>query len=1210
MNQNGETERLLKRLRAKWAKVLGAYPELGREFGREPWDAEGRMNPKAFNAYKEARSSRARTVLSGQQADAPSWAERLRNVIAGPGLPERRYTPPPPPASTISGREFLTSLASPIGGRDVRKKFWEERGITLPQMEKGLGKAFAQQVVDIGKMATEPSFERFRALREGMPSPEAQRGIEEFALREGKPPTRSEMTEIREGLTPLPKYVRGGLELVPLAAVPATGGLQRKVLAGTLGGLTAGPVRRLAAGALSGPAAMEYGAEVGLKKAAGLARRVLPGRRPPAEVVPAPARPVEAPTGPATRGAEAEQGKLDSLFLPGESGTLTVNDAFARAKEQGLVKTKQEFQNLLRKELNEQLIDSGTGTTGMKPTLKGLIPLELSPIATVRRMPQAATRPAGIPTPARAADIPTPARPVEVPTGPARAARIGDDVVFEGADGTTGAGKVIGKGTIEINEVSKPYFTIKTATEEVVQRPIEAVRLRAADIPTTTRPVEVPTGPAAARAGAPARTIDDVVTGITENVGGTKASVPLVQRNVRDRFNTLLADTGLNPRQMTTARKYISKYTDLDDAGIDDVLARARVGEVPAPIAPAPTPTTGGVAPAVQEALRKAGHFREIDAPGFFSRFLDAIPVIKKAYRYIRPGDVETPIRIQTAFVAQRSEEALFSAKTVLPRQRIFDEADRLFGPRATQDAKTNVRFIGTASEARTINGLLFDVAQRPHLYNLSAEQSAFLTNVWQPHNSKFMQELIKLYGANLNEFPAPPGGVFLSNVNIADELLEALGKSAQQMGLLGRGKTRVFQTAADRMASDPTFKPQTNIRTLQTGMDDWKSFVAGREVFSQGAGGLTRVQAVDLIHPGLRAAKDALARRVRNLRARIDTAVRQERQLAVRAGRAGTAARQAKRRTEPISGRLEELEGTLEAVEKLDAKSPEFGPEFSYLSGQARELLRAATQAEARGVNLALRAVGRGDAAKTMKKELYDLVPELWAVRKRYEAADLGKDLLFVEKPLYRYFPSADKKAVEELQRTSNNTLVRIADEWRGTAFAGDLSPIAGIQMPIGFLFNAKLGIQRLVGAGRATVQSRDLMHVFRTRTLADDVASDVVGWQEFAFWSGIPVRGGTPQEFSGGLLRHIPGFTRANEAMYRLVMRQTSPRWCTRFGTLPGSGSRPHERLRFGLFRPPCRFLRGRRPLLLRHPRALSRWGWGSHSHPPKAWLCGLPS
>ena len=102
-------------------------------------------------------------------------------------------------------------------------------------------------------------------------------------------------------------------------------------------------------------------------------------------------------------------------------------------------------------------------------------------------------------TPARAADVPiTPtaaARAAGAVPGPsvaARAVRIGDDVIVEGADGSPIAGKVIGKGTIEINKVSKPYVTVQTATGETVNPPIDAVRVQAPvevaeALPTTAR---------------------------------------------------------------------------------------------------------------------------------------------------------------------------------------------------------------------------------------------------------------------------------------------------------------------------------------------------------------------------------------------------------------------------------------------------------------------------------------------------------------------------------------------------------------------------------------------------------------------------------------------------------------------------------------------------------------------------------------------------
>ena len=121
MNRYSDRERLLERLRDKWSNSLKLYPEL-EEFGTTPWDDEGRMNLKAFNAWKEARSSRAvvpsvtppvaPTVGPGGQvypltaetvAEAPSflpwrepgpWIDRAKRVAAGAaGLVEPLFSP-------------------------------------------------------------------------------------------------------------------------------------------------------------------------------------------------------------------------------------------------------------------------------------------------------------------------------------------------------------------------------------------------------------------------------------------------------------------------------------------------------------------------------------------------------------------------------------------------------------------------------------------------------------------------------------------------------------------------------------------------------------------------------------------------------------------------------------------------------------------------------------------------------------------------------------------------------------------------------------------------------------------------------------------------------------------------------------------------------------------------------------------------------------
>jgi hypothetical protein len=165
-----------------------------------------------------------------------------------------------------------------------------------------------------------------------------------------------------------------------------------------------------------------------------------------------------------------------------------------------------------------------------------------------------------------------------------KAARLGDDVVFEGADGTRGAGKVIGEGTIEINEVSKPYFTIKTATGETVNHPIEAVRLKAADVPGAPTPARAarynrywvdPEATPLPRAtvGTARAEIDNIIsrvpeTSVNTTTQGKRSAAAIVRRN----FDELLA--GGEVKGQATKVSYIARQTGRSKEEINDLMGR------------------------------------------------------------------------------------------------------------------------------------------------------------------------------------------------------------------------------------------------------------------------------------------------------------------------------------------------------------------------------------------------------------------------------------------------------------------------------------------------------------------------------------------------------------------------------------------------------------------------------------------------------------
>jgi hypothetical protein len=542
-------------------------------------------------------------------------------------------------------------------------------------------------------------------------------------------------------------------------------------------------------------------------------------------------------------------------------------------------------------------------------------------------------------------------------------------------------------------------------------------------------------------------------------------------------------------------------------------------------------------------AINQAEAFRKIDEPGHVGKVLDHLPGISQIQRFLRPANVH-PRHIQTAWVASNGEKAAFATEQFPSRLRILQRIDELFdsspvvtprgrGPRTAKPSEggmTTTRFIGSESERVGIEGYVFDIAQRPHLYDLSPEVRNFLSS-WQSRQSGFQQQLIDGYGAPVREFIPEEGSVFLSNVDQNSKMLEVLEQTVESAIRRGRGKTRVYDTAADRMKNSPDFTPVLDIRKLMAGMDESRSSVVGSQVFKSGVQGKTLVEVMDELHPALRKKKDGLVQKITNLKARVNTA---ERQMTVTGGeinRLSTSMDRVVRKSNEI------LENISEAVAKQDE---DFSPEIAFLSGEIKQLIQQASQIERRGGSLVERATQAAGRRRDLTVELEQLAHNLQGVRRAYSAADL-RDYNFVQEGIFRYFKAPEARAIRELQQTSDNPVVRALDNFRGTAFSGDLSPIAGVQLPLGILFQPHRAIPRLVGAGKGSIESKDLLRTFREETFVKVVEDNPQLARDFAFFAGIPVEVGTPREFAGGFLRVIPGFQKANERMFSVVLRQS---------------------------------------------------------------------
>ena len=280
-------------------------------------------------------------------------------------------------------------------------------------------------------------------------------------------------------------------------------------------------------------------------------------------------------------------------------------------------------------------------------------------------------------------------------------------------------------------------------------------------------------------------------------------------------------------------------------------------GQPPVPPTPAITaaagaqpPTPPPVAPAASQlpsetarSLKQAAAMVAQDRPGAISKVVDYAPGVRKFRDWERPGR-QLPENVLGAQVAENSAREELAQEFFSTRMPLLERMEQAFGEDASRGAKTNVRFLGSAKEAANdITGTVVDIADNPELYDLNPAQKQFLAD-FDARNTDYLRRVNKGYGTEIGEFAPKPGGAFLPHLEADDASLEALeayyGSAARAaVAASGRSKERIFQTARERMAADPSFKPNTDVSDLLRRMDAHKSGAASGVVFRAGVGGL-----------------------------------------------------------------------------------------------------------------------------------------------------------------------------------------------------------------------------------------------------------------------------------------------------------------------------------------------------------------------------------
>ncbi len=509
------------------------------------------------------------------------------------------------------------------------------------------------------------------------------------------------------------------------------------------------------------------------------------------------------------------------------------------------------------------------------------------------------------------------------------------------------------------------------------------------------------------------------------------------------------------------------------------------------------TPEPLPVEPSRSEITRIIKQSEEVvrqDRPGAIKRFALKIPGVKQLLEFERPGLKMTGEneKVLTAMVAENAAKSDVSVVATANRYSILKDLRTQFGKDAIRGGKTDIKFLGTAEQSKNpITGTLKDIADNPELYALADNQKGALA-ILEARNDQLLEWVTDKYGAEIGRFTAKPDGAFLPNVDIADDVLEYLGSEFRAVAS-GRGKTRIWNTARERMAAHPDFKPELDVQKLIEGLDTFKANSAAGQTYREAIGGLTKAEVIQKTHPALYAKWESLHKQVNSLK-----------------GSAGT------------------IESNIHKAIYDFEHSPIEGADLT----QLRDALDVSLKAGPR----------KGMDTVAIQNEITKVRDAIAELKPAWEAANL-KPYTFVQEGIFRYFPSKQANLIKESRQVTNNRLLDVIEKWRGQAFSGDFSPFA-IQGSVGVLADPIGSLKAGIGGVEKAIATRDMLRSVKIEALADDISHSPQEWAQFASLMGRGLTG-TPSEYAAGFLSKIPGFDKFTEATYVTVTRGAFNSW-----------------------------------------------------------------
>lgn len=535
----------------------------------------------------------------------------------------------------------------------------------------------------------------------------------------------------------------------------------------------------------------------------------------------------------------------------------------------------------------------------------------------------------------------------------------------------------------------------------------------------------------------------------------------------------------------------------------------------PPPPTPPATPPPTARPPEVERVLTQAAEIVRQDRPGAVGRAVLSVPGARPL-REVYDTAIRISDEVMQGLVGRQSIHAEIQQGQFAHTNALASRMDTLFGRGTATGGKTNVAYVGPADNA--IRGTFKDIAENPEWYQLSPEQARFITDEYGAWAEGLRQSGNVGFGADTGRFKVKPGAAYVPSVDISAEALERL-RTPTQAASAGRAKTRFYETAYERMQHDAQFVPETNMRILMQGLANNHAYNAGQQVLKFGAGGKTRLELMADQHPKLYQTMMGLRQRLQSLR--------------------GSAARLDERTAEAIDDFL-----------ASGAEPEEIAQFLADLPTQARIQppphpgMRVSSQV--------------GMSAAQIRKEINSVRSQIQNLQKAWQTANI-RNYKRVDQAGFLYYPTADADELVRALGDRASPVAHLLSEWNATVLGGDLSPLTGVQAPLAFLFTP-LATTRQIAAGLVrSVKQGDLLAPFRADTMAQDIAREIQSWRDFAFYTGRAITLGTPEEFKGGLLQRIPGYTTLNQGAYAGVTRLMKRMFDDAVKTLEAQGIDP---------------------------------------------------